>query len=77
MESIMSILRWFGGPVSWPVETKKAMNSAVLGMRIFIESGLDCWHNSEVPRPSCVSESFYMGSVLEFEFRGAKDKKED
>ena len=41
MKSIMTILRWFERPVSWPVETKKAINSAVLGILIFAESGLE------------------------------------
>ena len=27
--------------MSWPVETKRARNSAVLGIRIFVESGLE------------------------------------
>ena len=37
----MSILRWFEKPVSWPVETKKAINSAVLGILIFVERGIE------------------------------------
>ena len=37
----MSILRWFENLVSWPVETKRARNLAVLGIRIFVESGLE------------------------------------
>ena len=41
IKSIVSILRWFEKPVSWPVETKRARISAVLGIRIFIESGLE------------------------------------
>ena len=28
-------------PVSWPAETKKAINSAVLGILIFVGSGLE------------------------------------
>ena len=40
-KSIMSILRWFEKPVSWPVETKRARNSAILGIRIFLEDGLE------------------------------------
>ena len=27
--------------MSWPVETKRAINSAVFGIRILVESGLD------------------------------------
>ena len=27
--------------MSWPAETKRARNSAVLGIRIFVESGLE------------------------------------
>ena len=38
LESIMSILRWFEKPVSWPVVTKRAINSAVLGILIFVET---------------------------------------
>ena len=41
IKSIVSILRWFEKPVSWPVETKRARISAVLGIRIFVESGLE------------------------------------
>ena len=37
---MMSILRMLWRPVSWAVETKRANNSAVLGIRIFAESGL-------------------------------------
>ena len=37
----MLILRWFEKPVNWPVETKRARNSAALGILIFVESGLD------------------------------------
>ena len=48
----MSILRWFEKPVSWPVETKRARISAVLGIRIFVESGLeekaDCYSQTTV-----------------------------
>ena len=31
----------FERPVSWPVVAKKAKNSAVLGIRIFVKSGLE------------------------------------
>ena len=41
IKSIMSILRWLEKSVSWPVETKRARNSAVLGILIFVESGLE------------------------------------
>ena len=41
IKSIMSILRWFERLVSWPVEKKKAIISAVLGILIFVESGLE------------------------------------
>ena len=40
-KGMMSILRMLWRPVSWAVETKRAKYSAVLGIRIFVESRLE------------------------------------
>ena len=40
-KGMMSILRMLWRLVSWAVETKRVNNSAVLGIRIFVESRLE------------------------------------
>jgi hypothetical protein len=37
----MTILHSFERSESWPVATKREKNSAALGIRIFVESGLE------------------------------------
>ena len=48
----MTILRSLERPENWPVAAKKVKNSAALGIRIFVESGLE--ESLIVKSTSCV-----------------------
>ena len=49
----MTILRSLERPENWPVAAKKVKNSAALGIRIFVESGLE--ESLIVKTTSCVT----------------------